>query len=279
MEHFADTTLAVRLEGLAAWSHRTFVSAYDEQFPELEAAALEVAGGVAAFLEHGSPVNGAVGVGLSGAVSAGQLGEIELFFRERGERPLIALSPLADPSLTKLLERGGWVPSAFENVLVREIGEADEFARPAAGVEVRPARTSEELELWAILVANGFSAPEDPSPADLRLGRAAVAAPEGHFLLAYVDGLPAGTGELHLRDGVGWLTADTTLPQFRRRGVQGALQRARLQIAHDAGCDLAVTEAMPGSASQRNMERLGFRIVYTRVEALAPEHPVERTGS
>ena len=39
-----------------------------------------------------------------------------------------------------------------------------------------------------------------------------------------------------------------------------------------AGCDLAVTESAPGSASQRNMERLGFRIAYTRVDLVAPWH-------
>jgi len=37
-------------------------------------------------------------------------------------------------------------------------------------------------------------------------------------------------------------------------------------LADEAGCDLAVTEAVPGGGSQRNMERLGFRIVYTHVE-------------
>jgi hypothetical protein len=53
------------------------------------------------------------------------------------------------------------------------------------------------------------------------------------------------------------------------------LQRARLAAAREAGCTLAVTESMPGSASQRNMERLGFSLVYTRVEVLAPSTPPE----
>lgn len=279
MNPFADITLARRIERLGTSSQRQFVAAYTERFPELCAAGLDVAGGAAAFLELGSPVNGAVGLGLNGEVDAESLIQVERFFREREERPLIAVAPLVDPSLTRLLELRGWVPSAFENVLVRALEPADEFAPPPPDVEIRLARTAEELELWGILVANGFSAPDDPTPMELRLGCAAAAAPDGRFLLAYVDGAPAGTGELHLQDGVGWLTADTTLPQFRRRGVQGALQRARLEIARDAGCDLALTEAIPGSASQRNMERLGFGIVYTRVEALAPEYPPERTDS
>jgi len=101
------------------------------------------------------------------------------------------------------------------------------------------------------------------------------------LLIAFVDGEPAGTGELHIADGVGWLSADTTLPAFRQRGVQASLQCVRLQMARDVGCELAVTESVPGSPSQRNMERNGFAVVYTRVElagpranagALAPSH-------
>jgi GNAT superfamily N-acetyltransferase len=85
-------------------------------------------------------------------------------------------------------------------------------------------------------------------------------------VLARVDGEPAGTGSLVIDGGVGWLSGDSTLPRYRRRGVQQAIQRHRLQLARDAGCDLAVIEATPGGASQRNTERLGFRIVYTHVK-------------
>jgi GNAT superfamily N-acetyltransferase len=276
VNRFADIALARRIEGLGAWSQRAFVTGYVERFPELGAAAIDVAGGVAAFLEHDSPVNGAMGLGVNGEVEAEQIDALERFFRDRNARPAMAVAPLVDLSLTKLLEAGGWVASAFENVLVRDIDPAERFAPAPDGVEVRLATSDDDRELWAALVANGFSAPEDPSPAELRLGQAAVAVPGVRLVIGYVDGQPAGTGELHVRDGIGWLTGDTTLPQFRRRGVQGAIQRARLELARDTGCDLALTEALPGSASQRNMERLGFSVVYTRVEALAPEVPEER---
>jgi hypothetical protein len=34
----------------------------------------------------------------------------------------------------------------------------------------------------------------------------------------------------------------------------------------ESGCDLAMMGAQPGSASQRNGERQGFRIAYTRIK-------------
>jgi GNAT superfamily N-acetyltransferase len=56
----------------------------------------------------------------------------------------------------------------------------------------------------------------------------------------------------------------STLPEFRNRGLQSALLQARLNLACEAGCDLAVIVTRPGSVSQRNAERAGFRLAYTK---------------
>ncbi len=39
----------------------------------------------------------------------------------------------------------------------------------------------------------------------------------------------------------------------------------RLDYAAAAGCQLATMGALPGSTSQRNAERLGFRVAYTKL--------------
>ena len=63
---------------------------------------------------------------------------------------------------------------------------------------------------------------------------------------------------------------DATLPAFRRQGVQCALIEARLAMAAQAGCDLAIVTADPGSSSGRNAERMGFQLVCTHVAMRAP---------
>ena len=60
------------------------------------------------------------------------------------------------------------------------------------------------------------------------------------------------------------LNGDTTLPEYRCLGIQQAIQGVRLDLGVAAGCDIAVSEATPGSTSQRNQERHGFRVAYTR---------------
>jgi hypothetical protein len=39
-----------------------------------------------------------------------------------------------------------------------------------------------------------------------------------------------------------------------------------MRYAFDHGCDLAMMVTQPGSESQRNAERNGFRIAYTRTK-------------
>ena len=266
MTRFADRVLATRLERLVVAECRRFAETTAELFPEVGPAWFETAGGIVVFLGEESPVNGAWGLGLDGEVDAETLADVEHFFAERGATPVASVWPFADASLMRALGERGWAPRAFENVLVRDLLGGEGLPEPDAHVEIRVASTVEEHELWARSVALGFSAPEPPSPAEERLSRAAAADATASLLLAYVDAELAGTAQLSVEDGVGWLSADTTLPRFRGRGVQRSLQRARLALARDAGCDVAVSESMPGSASQRNMERLGFALAYVRVE-------------
>ena len=59
-----------------------------------------------------------------------------------------------------------------------------------------------------------------------------------------------------------------TLSEFRGRGLQTALLRARLASAAAAGCEYAVIVTQGGTTSQRNCERLGFRVAYSKVTVL-----------
>ena len=69
-----------------------------------------------------------------------------------------------------------------------------------------------------------------------------------------------------MHDGVALLGGAATVPELRRRGLQAALLEERLRYAFEHGCDLAMMVAEAGSNSQRNAERKGFRIAYTRTK-------------
>lgn len=271
MQGFADSRLARLLEGLAAAEMRRFAETASAIDPDLGATWIEVAGGVATYVGADSPVNRAMGLGMGeDPVSVDEITRLEEFYGERGAEACAGICPLAHPSLLSSLAQRSWIVSGFENVLVRDVSQDDAHTVAGPGIEIREAEGQEDRELWGLVAATGFSDPLPPLQQQLALARVVIQRPGTRLFLAFADGKVAGTGEMLIEKGVAWLSADATLPQFRGRGVQQALQRRRICAAAQAGCRLAATESTPGSPSQRNMERLGFRIVYTRVDMSRP---------
>jgi GNAT superfamily N-acetyltransferase len=123
-----------------------------------------------------------------------------------------------------------------------------------------------QIDLWTLTVSQGFAEKVPVIPEIVDVMKIFALSPGVECYLARVDGKVAGGGTLAIRDGVAGLFGASTLPVFRRRGVQTALLRARLARAAEAGCDLAVCLAQPGSTSQRNIVRRGFTVLYTRVK-------------
>ncbi|MDQ3256840.1 MAG: GNAT family N-acetyltransferase, partial [Acidobacteriota bacterium] len=76
----------------------------------------------------------------------------------------------------------------------------------------------------------------------------------------------AGGGCVLISEGVALLSGTSVLPEFRSRGIQSALIRARLVYSAAHGCDIATVGTTPGSSSERNVQRHGFRVAYTRVK-------------
>jgi GNAT superfamily N-acetyltransferase len=96
---------------------------------------------------------------------------------------------------------------------------------------------------------------------------AITAAREGTVcFLAEADGKPGAAGVLCLHEGVALFAGSSTVPEQRGRGLQTALLEERMRYAWGHGYDLAMIVASPGSQSQRNAERKGFQIAYTRTK-------------
>ncbi|MBI4877059.1 MAG: N-acetyltransferase [Acidobacteria bacterium] len=220
-----------------------------------------IAGGWAIFAGLDSPLTQALGLGLEGAVSAREFDRLEEFFRSRGAKAAIDLCPLADLSLIELLGARGYRLAEFNNVLARPIAPGEWIPPPPAGIEVRPARI-EEAGLWTLNLVRGFFHREEATPEELALCRALFASAGPYIVRA--GALAAGGGGMTIHERVATLAGDATPPEGRGRGVQTALIRGRLRDAQSAGCDLAWAAVLPGSVSERNYARCGFRPVYTR---------------
>jgi hypothetical protein len=124
----------------------------------------------------------------------------------------------------------------------------------------------DEVEVWAQTGAKGWSELTELADQLLRLMQVNANRPDVRMFLAELDGRPVGAATLGLCEGVALMAGASTVPEARNRGAQLALLDSRLRYAAEHGCDLAMMCAQPGSASQRNAERHGFRIAYTRIK-------------
>ncbi len=223
-----------------------------------------IAGGYAVYCGANSPVTQAVGLGLNGPVSREEFDRLEEFYFSRNEAVRVETCPMADATLLEHYKERGYHVSEFTNVMVRGIAE-DERWKAVEGVEVRQVGPG-EIDLWTLTVAQGFAEHFPVTAEILEVMKLFAMGKNSECYLARVDGRVAGGATLALREKVAGLFGASTLPDFRRRGVQTALLRARLRRAAEAGCSMGVSMAQPGSVSQRNIVRQGFRVLYTRVK-------------
>jgi len=255
----AGLELARRLEAAEALNGVACAEAHQRLNPELGAAVLEVGGGFAIFVEVESPLTHAVGLGMRGEVRAGEVDRMEDFYRARGAAVSVELSPLADASLVELLGKRGYRVTEFNNVLVRAVAGAQ--CAPAEAVRLAYA---DEEHLWARTVGRGFLEKDDLTPDEMDVGRAIWHMPGSRCYLAFGGGRAAAAGAMSMRGGLATLFADGTVMSFRGAGLQSALIRERLRTVVVEGCDLATASTLPGSVSQRNYERNGFQVAYTK---------------
>lgn len=238
--------------------------------PDLRSEVFEIGGGLAVFAGPGSPTNKMIGVGFEGVPDERELERVEQQFIER-QSPLQAeVSTLADPAFHACLMRRGYTFVTFENVLGHPLTTLD--SRVLNGIHVASPEP-DELAEWVDVVATGFANPDEggvaaevlPPPDELRKWfRTTMSIPGFEGFLAKLDGRIAGGAAMRMDMGIAQLCGAATLPAFRRRGVQTALLRWRLDYARRRGCDVAVITTQPASKSQQNAQREGFHLLYAR---------------
>ena len=262
---FADIELARRLERTEAEGSVNFIEARVKAFPDRDAQWIEVAGTYAVLDAPGSPVSQTFGLGVFQPISAEELDRIEQFFLSKSAEVFHEVCPMADQSVFALFRERGYQPVEFSNVLYRPISpDVRLHAARNTSLNVRVVE-KDEADLWAQTSFEGWS--EFPEYADFFRDLAKVFAhSKGPSFLAELERKPIATGALTIHGDVALLAGASTIPDARRQGAQLALLEDRLRYAATQGCTVAMMVALPGSGSQRNAERHGFRIAYTRTK-------------
>ena len=275
-----DIALARRLERTEGSSNAAFVESRALHQSEIGAVWREVAGTMAMFDGVGSPLTQTFCLGLFAPCDAAALLEMEKFFAERGSETLHEVCPLSDTSALTLLPERGYRPIEQSTVLWQPLFAPAVSSRDASSNETSAHDAStrgatapvvrridaDEVMSWADYAARGWGATAELADFMRNFGAVICSARGTRCFVAELDGAIIGTASLNMQDGVALLAGASTLPAFRGRGAQSLLLRARLAFARESGCDIAMMAALPGSTSQTNAERQGFRIAYTRTK-------------
>ena len=264
---YSDTTLSQKLERTEARSNADFVDTRARLDPDSGAKWIEVSGVYAMFDGVESPLTQTFGLGVFDEITNTEIDALEDFFKKHDAPVFHEVSPMADPSLMALLSDRGYRPMELTSVMFLSLDKQSQ-PPPVANPQITTrVINKDEVDIWARTAASGWST-EMPGMEDFMFNFCRIGAQcaEAFPYIAEMDGKPISTGALLIYEDVALLAGASTIPEGRNQGAQSALLEARLRHAANNGCKLAIMGATPGSQSQKNAQRNGFSIAYTRTK-------------
>jgi GNAT superfamily N-acetyltransferase len=278
---FVDRALARRFESAEEMPQVHHAYAAQRLQPQLGATVAPIAGGHMIFAGLGSPIGRAVGMGYSAPVTEADFDQLEDFYYSRKAPSQLDYCPLTDISLLEIARKRGYQIAELNQVLARKLWSngrprpSDEtIPQDVPGFHIRPGLPEEALAFSAVLRESFFPDGGEPPGFDEML------APMFGFpgVLTFVaEGdnklIATGAGLVIPDHKIVALFGAATLKPYRGRGLQTAMLGRRLAVAAGAGCEYAVIVTQGGTTSQRNAERIGFSVAYSKATLIKDFKP------
>ena len=186
--------------------------------------------------------------------------------RRRGQRKItFEWNPYMSDALIDILGERGFVVQEFTNTY-----RLDEPARPrrplgdGLRIERLDVNDPKMVQAAAATWVTGMGRADLPEQY-MYVARMLLSYSQRLTVMAMDGSTVAGMGTLCMHEGMGFLGAAGTRPEYRGRGIQSHLLQARIRQALDHDCDLITIGSDPGTGSQRNIERTGFQCLFTKL--------------
>lgn len=218
-----------------------------------------------AFVAEGIGVQFFNSVLGTGPDTIAYLDAIEAFYAAHGGKASFEIVPARmTPPLGAALADRGFVMTGFHVGLAQSVSPTAREPSPTPSVTIESIEPTDgdAFELWLDVYLEGWGATDVEAAKANQRGWAGNET--WRFYLARVDGDPAGAAVLDVRGATALLGSASTRPSCRGHRVQGALIAKRMFDAGQAGCDLIVGGAYPGTTSARNQQRAGMQVMFTR---------------
>jgi len=253
--------LAKRLEAAVWLSHKAYVNAHQQRFPEANASFLDLSSGGGALISADDPMSQAIGLGLNGEMSTEELTGLVDFYHQQHMACNIELCPLTHLSVLDFVNQEAFSAVEFSTILYRELADV---LSPKHPKDIEIIKTDDSAT-WAEVCVRGFANGElIDSWYESFYTFSKVS--EVTCYLGIMNDKPVAGGALGIYDDVCDLGFTSTLPDYRGLGLQKALIYQRLANAKARGVELALSTTEPGSLSQQNLQKHGFNVAYTRTK-------------
>ncbi|MCQ4085463.1 GNAT family N-acetyltransferase [Saccharibacillus sp. JS10] len=192
-----------------------------------------------------------------------RLEEMIEFYQTKERKFQVEVDPInATPSLLRELSEKGLFQESFQSVLYGLPSQQNfDFSPEITIKEIKDAAHFEDFA-GIHCVASGIDLVHKHHFVNNNIGL--LHRKGWRLFLAYWNEQPAAVGVMYNNEKIASFTLAATAPEFRKKGLQTALLKWRMNEAYRAGCELIVAQASSGSSSQNNMERIGLRMAWTR---------------
>ncbi|MDY7101590.1 MAG: hypothetical protein S0880_10420 [Actinomycetota bacterium] len=205
---------------------------------------------------------------------AGAVADVVAWFAEQNVPPRIDLAePSSSPRLEAALRDAGLEPMTDGGASVVMTGRPRRYAPPPEPKRVRRV-AGDDVDRYLALQARIEPIGEDEQVRREIVALATQQLTGVHRYVAMVDGDPVAWAEAHMIDGTLYLTGAATVPAHRGVGCHSTLVRVRILAGIAEGSRQAVAAVPAGSTAQRNMERAGLEVAYTRRAWMPPQWAV-----
>lgn len=207
----------------------------------------------------------AIGFGVTAPATAAALASVLRHYAVLGAEARVELAEgIAPAGAAALLERHGFRRERETHTVHALVTDRVPEVRRVGGLTLTRV-AAREARLFGRLARAGFEETGERGvfverSSTFVLGHRTPGRCTGY--IGRMGGRPAATGLLCLTAGVGGLYSDTTLPEFRGRGIQKAMIAARIERGLRLGRRVFTARTEGPNASARNYEQTGFLPLY-----------------
>lgn len=207
----------------------------------------------------------AIGLGVTAKPDAAAIAAVLRHYAELGSEARIEVAEgIAPVEVAGLLDRHGFQREREVHVVHALVTERPPEVPPVRGLRIEQV-TQDAIAAFGRLARIGF---EESGDRGLFVERSSSFVlshrTPGHFVgyIGYLDDAPAATGLVCLTADAGGLYSDSTLLEYRGRGIQKSMIAARIERGLRQGRRVYSARTEGANASAHNYEQTGFASLY-----------------